>query len=201
MAPAPTPPDDRRATRTRLLESAAELFGRQGYGGTGIKAVLADAEAPYGSLYHFFPGGKEELGIAALTHGADQYRATIEELHPAGTDVTEATKAFFDNAAETMAASDYTHSCPVATIALETSSTHEPLRRAAATAFDSWLAVLSERYTHAGMAEHTARDVAVQCFALMEGAMLLSRTSRSVEPLFSAGRAATAIVSHALATD
>jgi AcrR family transcriptional regulator len=50
-------------TRARLLEAAAQLFREQGYAATGLKQITAEAEAPWGSLYHFFPGGKEQLGI------------------------------------------------------------------------------------------------------------------------------------------
>ncbi|NMO03537.1 TetR/AcrR family transcriptional regulator [Gordonia sp. TBRC 11910] len=198
MTTAAEAPEDRRQTRTRLIESAAALFSRQGYGGTGIKTVLADAEAPYGSLYHFFPGGKVELGAAALTYGAAEYRAQIEVFHPPGSDPVEATRTSFEHAAEIMVSSDYTHTCPVATTALEASSTHEPLRQAAAAAFDSWLDVLETRYVEGGIAPGLAHDLAVQCLCLMEGAVLLSRTSRSPDPLHIAGRAATALITAAL---
>ena len=60
-------------TRERILDSSGELFRRQGYAGTGIKAILTASDAPYGSLYHFFPGGKEELGAAALRQGGLTY--------------------------------------------------------------------------------------------------------------------------------
>lgn len=190
--------NDRRETRTRLIESAAELFSTYGYGGTGIKKVLASAEAPYGSLYHFFPGGKEELGAAGLKYGADKYRAQIEKFHPPGSDPVAATKASFDHVADAMASSDFTSACPVATIALEASGTNEVLREAAAVAYESWLEVLETRFAESGIEDSLAREVAVQCFCLMEGAVLLARTIRSVDPLHMAGRAATAVITAAL---
>ena len=49
-------------TKDRIIDSSAELFRRQGYTGTGVKQIVAAASAPFGSIYHFFPGGKEELG-------------------------------------------------------------------------------------------------------------------------------------------
>ena len=52
-------------TRERIVTASAELFRHRGYAGTGLKAILTASRAPYGSLYHFFPGGKEELGVAA----------------------------------------------------------------------------------------------------------------------------------------
>ena len=50
------------ATRDRIVQASAELFRRQGYAATGVKQIVTDAQAPFGSLYHFFPGGKEAAG-------------------------------------------------------------------------------------------------------------------------------------------
>ena len=49
------------ATRDRIVDASAELFRRQGYNATGVKQIVTEAQAPFGSLYHFFPGGKEQL--------------------------------------------------------------------------------------------------------------------------------------------
>lgn len=186
-------------TRVRLLESATDLFSRQGFGATGIKAVLAAAEAPYGSLYHFFPGGKQELGAAALTYGGERYRELLETVYPQEADVVEATAASFRQAADLLEETDYGYACPIATIALEVANNDELMRTAAAEAFESWLTVLQERFTTAGMTDERARDVAVEIFCLIEGAVLLSRTTRSSVPMHTAGKAAAAAVAAGLA--
>ncbi|MEZ0364839.1 TetR/AcrR family transcriptional regulator [Mycobacterium sp. pUA109] len=186
-------------TRVRLVESAAELFSRQGFGATGIKAVLAAAAAPYGSLYHFFPGGKQELGAAALTYGGERYREVLESVYPPGSDVVEATAASFVRAAELLEETDYGYACPIATIALEVATSDELMRNSAADAFESWLAVLEQRFTDAGMSAERARDVAVETFCLIEGAVLLCRTTRSSDPMHTAGRAAANAVAAGLA--
>lgn len=186
-------------TRVRLLESATDLFSRQGFGATGIKAVLAAAEAPYGSLYHFFPGGKQELGAAALTYGGERYRDLLETVYPEEVDVVEATAAAFREAAERLEGADYGYACPVATIALEVANNDELMRSAAAEVFESWLAVLRQRFTAAGMTDERAREVAVEIFCLIEGAVLLSRTTRSSVPMHTAGRAAANAVAAGLA--
>ncbi|MGU3498764.1 TetR/AcrR family transcriptional regulator [Mycobacterium sp. C31M] len=186
-------------TKARLLESATDLFSRQGFGATGIKAVLAAAEAPYGSLYHFFPGGKQELGAAALTHGGGRYRELLESVYPPDADVVEATADSFRQAADLLEKTDYGYACPIATIALEVANNDELMRTAAADAFESWLEVLEQRFTAAGMAADRARDVAVEIFCLIEGAVLLSRTTRSSVPLHTAGRSAADAVAAGLA--
>jgi AcrR family transcriptional regulator len=192
---------DQPGTRARLVESAAALFKRYGYAATGVKAVLAAAGAPYGSLYHFFPGGKEQLGIAAVAHNGALGRARIDSEFPLGTDVVEAAAAAFVAAAAEVEATGYTDACPIALVALEVASSDEPMRMAAASAFESWLEVLEQRLTAAGIRSDRARDLAVELFCLMEGARLLALTTRSSAPLHIVGRAAADAVAAGLAAD
>ena len=186
------------STRTRILDGAAELFRRNGYAGTGIKAILAASRAPYGSLYHFFPGGKQELGVAVLEHGGVTYRELVVSIFDQHTDVVDATRDFFEGAAEMIEATGYADACPIATVALEVASTNEPMRSAAAAAFESWLSELTDRFVDAGVERSRARELAIELFCAIEGAFLLSRTLRSPEPIRIAGRAAAASVEAAL---
>ncbi len=193
----PTQSDTHR-TRDRIVTAAEDLFRRRGYAGTGLKAILAASDAPSGSLYHFFPGGKEDLGVAALTKGGETYRELVELVYAPDVDVVEATKDFFAGAAAILAETDYADACPIATVALEIASTNEPMREAAAAAFRSWLEVLTERLIAAGVRADRANDVSVELFCLVEGAFLLCRTTRTTGPMEVAGRAAVSAVAAAV---
>ncbi len=180
------------------MEAGAELFRRHGYAATGLKAIVASSTSTYGSLYHFFPGGKEELGVVALRAGGETYRALVEAFYVEGADVVAATESFFDGAAAVVEATGFADACPIATVALEVASTSEPMRQAAAEAFESWLAVLEKRFSEAGMDRARAREIAVELFCAIEGAFLLSRTIRNTEPIKIAGRACSAVVGAAV---
>jgi TetR/AcrR family transcriptional repressor of lmrAB and yxaGH operons len=185
-------------TRERILDTSSQLFRRHGYAGTGIKAILAGSEAPYGSLYHHFPGGKAELGVAAIEAGGRFYRELVESVFPPGVDVVAATEEFFAGGAVLLEQTDYADACPIATIALEVASTSEPMRAAAADAFESWLVVLEERLEEAGVSAARARELAIEFFCAVEGAFLLCRTTRSTAPLAVVGRATTAAIAAAV---
>ncbi len=187
-----------QSTRTRIVEASAELFRRHGYAGTGVKAIVASSTSTYGSLYHFFPGGKEELGVVALRSGGETYRRLVEAFYTEGADVVVATNSFFEGAAIVVEMTGFADACPIATVALEVADTSEPMRQAAAEAFESWLAVLEKRFSEAGMDPARAREVAVELFCAIEGAFLLSRTIRSTEPIKIAGRACSAAVGAAV---
>ncbi len=185
-------------TRRRILEASAQLFRRRGYSGTGLTAIVAASDAAYGSLYHFFPGGKEQLGAAALRVAGVVYLDLVEAFFSEGADVVNATQTFFAGAATMVEMTDFTDACPIATVALEVASTSEPMRLAAAEVFESWLAALELRFAEAGVAVPRARELAIEIFCSIEGAFLLSRTIRSTAPILVAGRAAAAAVASAL---
>jgi AcrR family transcriptional regulator len=187
------------ATRDRILDAARELFSRHGYSGTGLKAILTASNAPFGSLYHFFPNGKEELAVEAIRLGGITYRELVESVFTEGCDVIAATAYLFEEAALIVEGSGYADACPVATIALEVASTSEPLREASAAAFESWLGVGRLRFEDAGIPAARAEELAIEVFCAIEGAFLLARTARDGRAIRLMGRVATRAVDEAVA--
>src|SRR2546423_4287391 len=136
--------------KDRIPDPSAELFRRGGYMGTGLKQLVAEAGAPFGSIYHFFPGGKEELGAETIRRSGELYLQLFVEIAAAAPDLPTAVSDFFNGAAETLEETDYADACPIATVALEVASTNETLRQATADVFESWLAACTAYYTAAG---------------------------------------------------
>jgi AcrR family transcriptional regulator len=186
------------ATRERILQRSAELFRRQGFTGTGVKQIVAEASAPFGSLYHFFPGGKEQLGEEVIRHSGALYGQLIHAFFTPGCDAESATRAFFAGAAQTLKETDYADACPIATVALEVSSTSEPMREACAEVFDGWIDAAAQRLASCGLEPAIARELAISMLASLEGAFVLSRALRSTEPVEVAGAAAAAAVHDAM---
>jgi AcrR family transcriptional regulator len=185
-------------TRERIMETTAELFRRHGYTGTGLKQIVAEANAPFGSIYHHFPNGKAQLGEEVIRSSGQMYFELFEAIFDAAPDVVTATSDFFEGAAETLRQTDYADACPIATVALEVASTNEPLRRATADVFDSWITGATDRLVEAGIPANGARELAISFLAALEGAFVLSRATRTTEPLEVAGAAATAAVRKAM---
>jgi AcrR family transcriptional regulator len=185
-------------TRDRIIETTAELFRRYGYTGTGMKQIVAGANAPFGSLYHFFPGGKAELGEEVIRRSGQMYRDLFEAIVDPAPDLVTGVEDFFAGAAEVLRQTDFADACPIATVALEVASTSEPLRRATADVFESWIAAASERAVAAGLSESEARRLAIRMICELEGAFLLCRAMKSTEPMEVAGANAAADVQAAL---
>lgn len=177
-------------TRERILYATAELFRRQGYSGTGLKQVVAEAHAPFGSLYHHFPGGKQQLGAEVIAAGGAFFQALVTSVYDEHATAEASVRAVFDGAAATLVATDFQDACPIATVALEVAGTNDELRRATAEVFERWTVALTERLGD--------RDRALAVIAALEGAFVLCRARRTVEPMLAAGAMAAA---HAAGSD
>ncbi len=185
-------------TRERLVDAGAELFRHQGYAATGVKQIVTTARAPFGSLYHFFPGGKEQLGAEAILTSGALYELLIPAVFDPAPDLVSAVRAFFGGAAEHLAETGYADACPIATIALEVASTSEPMRVACSDVFNRWIAAAAPRFTAAGLDHDTARELVIAMLCALEGAFVLARASRSTEALIVAGEMTAATVQRAL---
>jgi AcrR family transcriptional regulator len=185
-------------TKQRILEATAELFRRYGYNGTGLKQIVAAARAPFGSIYHFFPGGKQELGAAVVRRSGQMYEELVVGMLASDPDPVSSVQAAFAGAATVLEATDYIDACPIATVALEVASNDETLRLATADVFGSWISTGASLFTEMGVDADQAEQVTVVVIELLEGAFVLSRAMRSTAPLDAAGTAAAAIVKAAL---
>jgi AcrR family transcriptional regulator len=185
-------------TKSRILDATAELFMRYGYTGTGLKQIVADANAPFGSLYHHFPGGKQELGVEVIHRSGAMYLELVGGVVDAAPDILSGVRDCFEGAAEVLRATDYADACPIETVALEVASTNEPLREATAQVFESWIVGAFARFQGTGIDEQTARELSITLIALLEGAFVLCRASRTTEALEAAGKAAVIVVETAL---
>ena len=185
-------------TRERIVEASAELFRRQGYSATGVKQIVEAARAPFGSLYHFFPRGKEQLGAEAIRVSGALYELLIPAVIDPAPDPVTGVRAFFAGAAEHLQETDYEDACPIATVALEVSSSSETMRRACAEVFESWITQGAARHTRAGLSPEKARELTIGMLAALEGAFVLARALRSTEPLEIAGELAAHSVQDAL---
>jgi AcrR family transcriptional regulator len=185
-------------TRERIVDSSAELFRRQGYAATGVKQIVTEAQAPFGSLYHFFPGGKEQLGAEAIRSSGAIYELLIGAVFDPAPDLVTGVRTFFAGAAEHLRETDYADACPIATVALEVSSSSETMRQACADVFASWITAGTGRHAAAGLSEAKARELTIAMLAALEGAFVLARALRSLEPLQIAGELIAACVQRAL---
>jgi len=185
-------------TKDRILEATELLFRRYGYTGTGLKQIVADANAPFGSVYHFFPGGKAQLGEEVIRRSGRMYEELVMAVWDGADDPVSGAGAVFAGAAEVLRATDYLDPCPIAVVALEVASSNEALRIATADVFASWIGAIGARLAAAGVAVEESRRLSHVLIQLLEGAFMMARATRSTEAVDAAGHAAVALIAAAL---
>ncbi|MFE5911629.1 TetR/AcrR family transcriptional regulator [Streptomyces wedmorensis] len=176
------------STRDRIVAAASRLIRRQGYTGTGVKQIAMEADATLGSVYHFFPGGKEALAVAALEHGREQFAGLLRAALDGEDDPAAAVDACACLLARELRASDWTDGCPVTAAALETLGPGNPIQRACADALYSWRNLIADKLLDCGLPDAEARDLAATVVHTLEGAQATAQVTRSEEPLLLAGR-------------
>lgn len=185
-------------TRDRILDTTAELFGRYGYTGTGLKQIVADANAAFGSVYHFFPGGKTQLAEEVVRRSGQMYLELVAAVLDAAPDLLSGVRDVFAGAAAVLRETDYVDACPIATVALEVASSNDVLRAATADVFETWVVAAADRIASGGVDAAQARALAVVIIELLEGGFLLARAARNTDALDAAGAAVVALTEAAL---
>jgi len=175
-------------TRQKLVATTAQLLQRQGYHATGLSQIVAESGAPRGSLYFYFPDGKDQLAVAALDASSADWRARIDAVVAAAPDLGQAVEDVCRLLADDLAKSDYQRGCPVAAVALEAAATSGPVRKAVECHYGEWTDSIVERLVARGMPKDAARPLATFVLASVEGGLLLAKVQRSREPLLVVGR-------------
>ncbi len=181
-------------TRERIIDATRDLFMQRGYAASGLKDISKAGEAPIGSLYHFFPGGKEELAAETLRAAGAAYQALVQAVFDSEPDIVDGIRACYDGAAETLRATDYADACPIATVALEVASTNDTLRQVTAEIFESWTEAAAAQLARGGIDHDRARALAIVVIAALEGGFLLSRAAKDTAPMSAIRDAMVALV-------
>jgi TetR/AcrR family transcriptional repressor of lmrAB and yxaGH operons len=171
-----------------LVRTAMRLFRRQGYASTGLQQILAESGAPRGSLYHYFPSGKESLGEAAIGMAAGMIRELLEDLAARHREPKAFVTAWCRVMAGWMEESGFHSGCPIATTLLETAPQSPSITRAGRAAIDGWIDVIASVLERAGTPAREARTRAQLLIAAMEGALILSRVRQSKQPILDVAR-------------
>jgi TetR/AcrR family transcriptional repressor of lmrAB and yxaGH operons len=180
-------------SRDRLVATAATLLRRRGYAAMATTDVLRDSGVTSGSLYHHFPAGKEDLAVAALEASTQAVEQQLISVLAAHRSTAAALRDWLGQLAAALDA-DIRDGCPVAPTALESVHASERLRVAAARAFECWAAPLSQHLQVGGWPAGQAREVALVVLSVIEGALLISRTTGNTEALTAAGRQLVALL-------
>jgi TetR/AcrR family transcriptional repressor of lmrAB and yxaGH operons len=161
-----------------MVFGAARLLAQRGLQATSFSEVLAATDAPRGSIYHHFPNGKDQLIAAALKLATEQM-AKVLDVKP-DTRADEVTAIFLQVWRTILTRSKLEAGCAVVAVTVATESTE--LLEQVGRIFRGWRARLAELLINGGLAASDAARFAALLVSASEGAVVLSRGERSLEP-------------------
>ena len=167
-----------KGVRERMVASAVSLLARRGLQSTSFSEVLEDSGAPRGSVYHHFPGGKDQMIGSALDAAGDR---AIELLdRKAGAPAEEITTWFLHIWREVLIRGRFEAGCAVLAVAVAADSPE--LLNQTARVFRTWRRRLAELLDQGGLQAADAARFAAVLVASSEGAVVLARAEQSLEP-------------------
>lgn len=165
--------------RERMMRGTMQLLARDGFEGASLADIVAFTGTPRGSIYHYFPGGKDEVVNAALDLAEQGALRVLDETD--GEPALRVAERFLGLWRTLLERSDFSAGCSV--LGVTVSAGTPDVVAHAAEIFRRWRADLADRLTRGGLHPELAGGAAALLISAAEGAVVLSRAEHSMEPL------------------
>jgi TetR/AcrR family transcriptional repressor of lmrAB and yxaGH operons len=170
-------------TRERMVKATGRLMRDQGFHGTGLNEIVATAEAPKGSLYFHFPGGKVELAAAAVDSFVDGISRYLQDCLDGADSTADALDTYLETTASRLERTNFRSGCVVATVALEAGAQEPRLGDACDRGLRGWVEILATSLQRDGFTPDDARRRAELVIATLEGAIVMAKARRDATPV------------------
>ncbi|MFK7914523.1 MAG: TetR/AcrR family transcriptional regulator [Pseudomonadales bacterium] len=162
-----SPAEDQKANLNNALRS---VFLRSGYAGASVARLAAATELGKASLYHYFPGGKEEMGRSLVREAVAHLQQRVFSQLGRGSNPVEAICLTID------AFSDYVEggaqNCLIAQFSQENAPVIE--QEQIRSQFEEWQRQLASRYEDMDLKPKAALRAARKLTATLYGHLLLA---------------------------
>ena len=172
--------------RDAIVKTAARLFRKQGFAATGLNQIVDESGAPKGSIYHYFPDGKQAIAAASVTWAGKRVVHTMAGLAKDATGPGDLIRRYAALLGGWMARSGFRDGCPIATTLLETAPQSAPIRAAGAAALAAWARVIADSLQAHGVPAPRAERLASMAIAVLEGSLIQARVAVDQQPLIDA---------------
>ncbi|KAB2834515.1 MAG: TetR/AcrR family transcriptional regulator [Candidatus Dadabacteria bacterium] len=178
-------------SKEKILASAKELFHENGFQQTSVDEILKKSGVTKSNFYYHFKS-KEELGLIILDRFIQLYESDVlmrtlgnKELTPSDrlTEFYRSVRTFHRDL-------EKPRGCPFGNMAIEMSGSNESFREKLSVFFNSWEKIIEECISE-GMRSGDFRGdlppgvIAQLILSHLEGAIMMVKTHRSIEPLSS----------------
>jgi TetR/AcrR family transcriptional regulator, lmrAB and yxaGH operons repressor len=185
-------------TRQKMIETTARLVQAKGYHGTSLNDILRESDAPRGSLYFHFPGGKKTLVLEAMRAGIEELSETVKSSMENSENPAEGVMSNYQILAQAMKESNYRLGCPVSSVVLDMPEIGSELAETCREAYNKWNEIYFDAFVDAGIESGRAMRLAKAVQAASEGAILMARSEQSTQPIEDIGKEMAEMISNVL---
>lgn len=170
-------------TREHIIQTTSQLLEKQGYHGTGLNEIIRESGTPKGSLYHYFPEGKDQITAQAVLQSGRVVSERIRAGLAASRSASRAVYEFVMLIAENVEGSGFAAGSPLTAVAMETATQSERINLACREAYGMLQTAFREKLLDSGFSRTRAEELGTFIVAAVEGGIILSRTSHTADPL------------------
>jgi TetR/AcrR family transcriptional regulator, lmrAB and yxaGH operons repressor len=180
--------------RDAMVLTAARWLPQRGLAAVNLIEVARSVDAPRGSIYHYFPGGRDQLLTEAIALARASGLKLIEKVD-AHSDTPQALLQGILLAGKRWLSADYSGGCPVGAAVLSAEMDHAAFTAALQDCFTTWEAAITKALLAKGIAQRRqARELAQCSLIAFEGAMVYAKGRRSAQAFELAQRMVVAML-------
>lgn len=169
--------------REQIIQTTSTLLDKQGYYGTGLNEIVKESGSPKGSLYHYFPEGKEQIVAEAVIQSGNETAHRIRLGLKDSSNASKAISEFILKIAEQVELSGFAAGSPLTAVAMETATKSERINLACREAYLMLQVAFKDKLLESGYTKPKAEELATFIVASVEGGIILSRTTHTADPL------------------
>lgn len=177
--------DSGASSRDRMIEASIALMRGSGLSGAGINEIVRESGAPKGSVYHFFPAGKQQIAAEAIEVYTERVQVFIDAALASRSTPADKVKALFDAFARRVEQGGFRKSCAVGAVSLDLNDEVAGLRTVLAHALETWTEQIASHFDFADA--RRTRSFAGLLLSAIEGAHVRARAEASSRAFRDAG--------------
>lgn len=182
------------STREHIIQTTSGLLENQGYHATGLNEIVRESGAPKGSIYYYFPDGKEGITAEAVMYAGQMVSERANHYLAMVDDPADSIRSFIETIAYFVEESSFKSGGPLTIVSSETATTSEKINLVCQEAYALVRLAFQTKLTTFGFPEEKAENLAWVIVSAIEGGVILSRTYHTGEPLRKVARELAVLV-------
>ncbi|MBF0713678.1 TetR/AcrR family transcriptional regulator [Gemella sp. GH3] len=160
-------------TKEKIIKETTKLIQKHGYTETNLQDIIKKSKSPKGSLYHYFPKGKDDIIISSL----DNINMEFNKKFQNSIDKNSTLKEILESLLMVFKTKERSYGTPsfrLTLLALETIGQAPEVSKKCGEIVQEWRNTLSETIENIGLNKITSQTISTWFFSILQGAICAS---------------------------